>query len=156
MAVKVWWYYALTLFLVAIDQLSKYLIFGYIKRNHELVINPYLSLTHVHNPGAAFSFLGDGLVWQKTLLLVISTAVSIAIVVWMSKIDHHKTLKLSALSILLAGAVGNLLDRYRSGSVLDFIDLHYQGFFWPIFNIADVLITLGVVLLLIESRGKHE
>jgi len=74
----------------------------------------------------------------------------------MRRTDAGRLLKLFALSILLAGAIGNLIDRFLLGFVIDFIDLHYQDFYWPVFNVADVLISLGVALLIFSDIKKHE
>jgi signal peptidase II len=132
------------------------LIYGYIKPHDSIVINDFLSLSHVHNYGAAFSFLADQSGWQRYFLSGFSLVASVAIIIWMRRIDAGRLLKLFALSILLAGAIGNLIDRLLLGFVIDFIDLHYQGFYWPVFNVADVLISLGVVLLIFSDIKKHE
>jgi signal peptidase II len=132
------------------------LIYGYIKPHDSIVINDFLSLSHVHNYGAAFSFLADQSGWQRYFLSGFSLVASVAIIIWMLRIDAGRLLKLFALSILLAGAIGNLIDRLLLGFVIDFIDLHYQGFYWPVFNVADVLISLGVVLLIFSDIKKHE
>lgn len=147
-------YFFLSLLLVLLDQITKLLIYGYIKPNNSIVINDFFSLTHVHNYGAAFSFLADQSGWQRYFLSGISLLASIAIIIWMYRIKASRMLKLSALSILLAGAVGNLIDRFFLGFVIDFIDLHYQTFYWPVFNVADILITVGVALLLFDDFKK--
>ena len=151
---KVKYYFILSLLLVMLDQVTKLLVYGYIKPNNSIIINDFFSLTHVHNYGAAFSFLADQSGWQRYLLSGISMIASIAIVIWMRRIEVDQVLKLSALSILLAGAVGNLIDRFFLGFVIDFIDLHYQTFYWPIFNVADILISTGVVLLIFSDLKK--
>ncbi|HIM96264.1 MAG TPA: signal peptidase II [Gammaproteobacteria bacterium] len=150
------YYFLFTLLLIALDQITKLLIYGYIKPHDSLVINDFLSLSHVHNYGAAFSFLADQPGWQRYFLSGFSLVASVAIIVWMRRTDSGRLLKLFALSILLAGAIGNLIDRFLLGFVIDFIDLHYQGFYWPVFNVADVLISLGVVLLIFSDIKKHE
>ena len=147
-------YFFLSLLLVLLDQITKLLIYGYIKPNNSIVINDFLSLTHVHNYGAAFSFLADQSGWQRYLLSGISLFDSIAIIVWMRRVEVSQVLKLSALSVLLAGALGNLIDRFFLGFVIDFIDLHYQTFYWPVFNVADILIAVGVALLLFDDFKK--
>jgi len=152
--IKVKHYLFLSLLLVLLDQITKLLVYGYIKPHNAIVINEFFSLTHVHNYGAAFSFLADQSGWQRYLLSVISIIASIAIIVWMRRVEAGQVLKLSALSILLAGAVGNLIDRFFLGFVIDFIDLHYQTFYWPVFNVADILISLGVALLLFSDMKK--
>jgi len=151
---KVKHYFILSLLLVMLDQVTKLLIYGYIKPNNSIIINDFVSLTHVHNYGAAFSFLADQSGWQRYFLSGLSAIASIAIMIWMHRVAVNQVLKLSALSILLAGAVGNLIDRFFLGFVIDFIDLHYQTFYWPIFNVADILISIGVVLLIFSDLKK--
>ncbi|MCS5589205.1 MAG: signal peptidase II [Candidatus Thioglobus sp.] len=152
--IKVKYYFFLSLLLILLDQITKLLVYGYIKPHNTIVINEFFSLTHVHNYGAAFSFLADQSGWQRYLLSGISIIASIAIIVWMRRVEVSQVLKLSALSILLAGAVGNLIDRFFLGFVIDFIDLHYQAFYWPVFNVADILISMGVALLLFSDIKK--
>ena len=151
---KVKHYFFLSLLLILLDQVTKLLVYGYIKPNNSIVVNEFFSLTHVHNYGAAFSFLADQSGWQRYALSGISIIASIAIMVWMRRVAIDQVLKLSALSILLAGAVGNLIDRFFLGFVIDFIDLHYQTFYWPVFNVADILISVGVALLLFSDMKK--
>ncbi|MBT3194947.1 MAG: lipoprotein signal peptidase [Candidatus Ruthia sp.] len=151
---KVKYYFFLSLLLILLDQVTKLLVYGYIKPNNSIVVNEFFSLTHVHNYGAAFSFLADQSGWQRYALSGISIIASIAIMVWMRRVAVDQVLKLSALSILLAGAVGNLIDRFFLGFVIDFIDLHYQTLYWPIFNVADILISVGVALLLFSDMKK--
>jgi len=151
---KVKYYFFLSLLLILLDQVTKLLVYGHIKPNNSVVINEFFSLTHVHNYGAAFSFLADQSGWQRYALSGISIIASIAIMVWMYRVAVDQVLKLSALSILLAGAVGNLIDRFFLGFVIDFIDLHYQTFYWPVFNVADILISVGVALLLFSDMKK--
>jgi signal peptidase II len=83
--------------------------------------------------------------------VIISSVASLAIIIWIMKTDKQQILKLIALSFILSGAVGNLIDRAMLGFVIDFIDLHYQNFYWPVFNVADSAITLGVILLIIAD-----
>ncbi len=147
-------YFFLSLLLILLDQITKLLVYGYIKPYNSIIINDFFSLTHVHNYGAAFSFLADQSGWQRYFLSGVSLLASIAIIIWMYRIEAGQVLKLSALSILLAGAVGNLIDRFFLGFVIDFIDLHYQAFYWPVFNVADILITVGVALLLFDDLKK--
>jgi len=152
--IKVKHYFFLSLLLILLDQITKLLVYDLIKPHNTIVINEFFSLTHVHNYGAAFSFLADQSGWQRYLLSGVSIIASIAIIVWMRRVEIGQVLKLSALSILLAGAVGNLIDRFFLGFVIDFIDLHYQTFYWPVFNVADILISVGVALLLFSDMKK--
>ena len=145
-------YYFLSILLVLIDQLTKLLTYNYIKLQDSIVISDFFSITHVHNYGAAFSFLANEGGWQQYFLSSISIIASIAIIIWMAKTHLDDKIKLNALALILAGAVGNLIDRLTFGFVIDFIDFHYHGFYWPVFNVADILIVLGVMLLIIFDR----
>jgi signal peptidase II len=142
-------YYFLSLILVIADQLTKMMVLGSLELYESIEITSFFSLTHVHNYGAAFSFLADEDGWQQYFLVSISAIASIAIILWMSKTSTNQPYKLIALSLILSGAIGNLIDRAVFGFVIDFINLHYQDFYWPVFNVADTAITLGVILLLL-------
>ncbi len=145
-------YYFLALLLILVDQITKLLVYGYVKPHESLLINDFFSISHVHNYGAAFSFLANENGWQQYFLSSISIVASIAIIVWMSKVDSSDKVKLIALSLVLAGAIGNLIDRLALGFVIDFIDMHYESFYFPVFNMADVFITIGVMLLIFFDR----
>ena len=154
------WFF-LVLLLVVIDQLTKLLVYGYLKPHETFEITSFLSITHVHNYGAAFSFLANEDGWQQYFLVTISSVASLAIVIWMVKTSRVQVFKLVALSLILSGAICNLIDRAVLGFVIDFIDLHYQDFYWPVFNVADVVITLGVILLILvdlydEKQTKNK
>ena len=142
-------YYFLSLILVIADQLTKMMVLGSLELYESIEITSFFSLTHVHNYGAAFSFLADEDGWQQYFLVSISTIASIAIILWMRKTSTKQPYKPIALSLILSGAIGNLIDRAVFGFVIDFINLHYQDFYWPVFNVADTAITLGVILLLL-------
>jgi signal peptidase II len=142
-------YYFLSLILVIADQLTKLMVLGSLELYESIEITSFFSLTHVHNYGAAFSFLADEDGWQQYFLVSISAIASIAIILWMIKTSINQPYKLIALSLILSGAIGNLIDRAVFGFVIDFINLHYQDFYWPVFNVADTAITLGVILLLL-------
>jgi signal peptidase II len=117
-------------------------------------INTFFSLTFAHNYGAAFSLWANGDGWQRYFLSSISVVASIAIIIWMFKTPLKRKFKLVSLTLILSGAIGNLIDRIANGFVVDFIDFHYQSFYWPIFNFADIFITVGVALLLIVDWKK--
>jgi signal peptidase II len=107
----------------------------------------------VHNTGAAFSFLSEAGGWQRWLFAGLAVAISTAIAVWLTRLKKHETLLAVALALILGGAVGNLIDRLVYGYVIDFLDVYYESWHWPAFNIADSAITLGVMLMLVESFG---
>ncbi len=111
-------------------------------RSWELL--PVLSLTLGYNTGAAFSFLGDVAGWQRWLLAAIAVAISLYLVYWLRSIGGSQPGLSTGLALILGGALGNLVDRLRLGYVVDFIHLHYGGYHWPVFNVADMAITGGV------------
>lgn len=144
-------YFLLVLGLVVSDQLSKWLAYQYLGLIAQ-EITPFLSLTFAKNYGAAFSFLADGGGWQRYFLSGVSGVASVAIIIWIAKTSLKYPLKLSALSLILAGAFGNMIDRILNGFVIDFIDVHYAGFNFPIFNLADSFIFIGVILFIYSDR----
>lgn len=139
--------YGLAALLFGLDQLSKHLVVTYLPfRGSVPALAPWLYFTHVRNIGAAFSIF-EG---QKFLLSLIALAVIGWLLVFERRLRNRHPLMLGALACILAGAAGNLCDRLRLGYVVDFLDLHARGGnIWPIFNVADICINLGVGLLLL-------
>ena len=146
-------YYLSCFGLLTLDQLSKQVVASTFSLGESLSVTSFFSWSYVQNSGAAFSLLADSGNNQRYFLLSVSLIASLALIVWMYKTAPTLRQRLLGQSILLAGAVGNLIDRVLYGSVIDFIDLHYGGFYWPVFNLADSFILIGVALLLFE--GKH-
>ena len=145
-------YYLLCLALVIFDQLMKQIVISSFNLGESMVINSYLSWTYIHNTGAAFSILSGGGTIQKAFLLAVSLFVSVMVMVWIHKTPAINRQRIFGQFILLSGALGNLLDRAHYGYVVDFIDVHYQNYYWPVFNVADGFIFIGVILLLFERR----
>jgi len=145
-------YYLLSLLLVILDQLTKQIVVSLFTLGESMVINSYLSWTYIQNTGAAFSILSGGGAIQKAFLLGVSLFVSLMVMVWIHKTPAIYRQRLFGQFILLSGALGNLLDRAQYGYVVDFIDVHYQNYYWPVFNVADSLIFIGVILLVFERR----
>ena len=145
-------YYLLCLVLVILDQLTKQIVVSLFNLGESMVINSYLSWTYIQNTGAAFSILSGGGAIQKTFLLGVSLFVSAMVMVWIHKTPAIRRQRLFGQFLLLSGALGNLLDRAQYGYVVDFIDVHYQNYYWPVFNVADSLIFIGVILILFERR----
>lgn len=143
----------LSLLAVTLDQGSKLAIDASMRLYESIPIIPYLNLTYVHNTGAAFSFLSEAGGWQRWFFSALALAISIGITIWLARLQRHETLLAAALALILGGAVGNLIDRVAYGYVIDFIDVYYQNWHFPAFNIADSAINLGVFLLLAESFG---
>jgi len=135
--------------IVALDQGTKYLATGMLELHTPVPLLPFLNLTLIYNPGAAFSFLSEAGGWQRWLFISLSIGVSIVLIGWLRTIPRDQFLLPMALTLVLGGALGNVWDRIVLGAVIDFIDLHYQGWHWPTFNLADSSIALGAFLLLI-------
>ena len=145
-------YYLLCLALVIFDQLTKQIVVSLFALGESMVINSFVSWTYIQNTGAAFSFLSGGGGILKAFLLSVSLFVSAMLMVWIHKTPAIRRQRLFGQFILLSGALGNLLDRAQYGYVIDFIDVHYQNYYWPVFNVADSLIFIGVILLVFERR----
>src|SRR5207237_5478332 len=111
---------------------------------------PFLSIVLTHNPGAAFSFLAGAGGWQRWFFTAVAIVISAVLVVLIRK-HHGQRLMPAALALVLGGALGNLWDRLTLGHVIDFVQLHAAGYYWPAFNVADSAISVGVVLLVWDS-----
>jgi len=145
-------YYLLFIALVLLDQFTKQIFISSFDIGQSIIINPYLSWTYLQNTGAAFSILADGGEVQKAFLLAVSVLVSVIVFLWIHKTSEYQRQKLFGQFFLLSGAVGNLIDRAQYGYVVDFIDMHVNGFYWPVFNLADSFIIIGVMLLLFQRK----
>lgn len=144
-----------------LDQCSKLIADALLQFNEPVNLLPFLSLHKVYNPGAAFSFLSDASGWQRWFFVGLTLVVSMILIVWLRRLPAGQTRLALALSLILGGAAGNLIDRLVYGYVIDFIDLYYGAWHWPAFNVADSAITIGVGLLLIdlwreEMKRKRE
>jgi signal peptidase II len=136
-----------------LDQASKLAVDGSMQLFESIPLLPYFNLTYVHNTGAAFSFLSDAGGWQRWLFAGLAVVMSSIIGLWLARLKQHETLMAVALALVLGGAIGNLIDRVAYGYVIDFLDVYYQDWHWPAFNIADSVICVGVALMLLESFG---
>lgn len=143
----------LSLLALVLDQGSKILVDKSMQLFESIPVLPYFNLTYVHNTGAAFSFLSEAGGWQRWFFAGLALIISVVITFWLARLKAHETLLAVALALVLGGAVGNLIDRLAYGYVIDFLDVYVGNWHWPAFNIADSAITLGVVLMLLESFG---
>ena len=143
----------LSVLALILDQGSKLAVDGTMQLYESIPVLPYFNLTYVHNTGAAFSFLSQAGGWQRWFFAGLAITISIAITIWLAKLQKHEALLAGALALVLGGAVGNLIDRLAYGYVIDFLDVYYRDWHWPAFNIADSAITLGVALMLAETFG---
>jgi len=142
-----------------LDQLSKIWIDTSMSLYQSIPVFPGFSITYARNYGAAFSFLSDAGGWQRWFFAALAAGISVGLVIYLKSLKKDETLLAVSLSLILGGAVGNLIDRVIYGYVIDFLDVYYQAYHWPVFNIADSAITVGVVFMLYESfvvKDKHE
>ena len=149
------WIWIVLIILVA-DQATKLMAENMLQYLRPVEIMPMFNLTLVYNQGAAFSFLSEAGGWQRWFFMTLSFVISIVLVVWLTKLKPHQRLQTIALALILGGALGNLIDRSIYGHVIDFIDIYYNTFHWPAFNIADSAISVGAVLIIVDSfRHQH-
>ena len=143
-------WFGLSIVVLLIDQLSKYWAATNLIPYQPKPLLPVLNFTLAFNTGAAFSFLSGAGDWHHWFFACFSLVISIVLIKWLVSLPNDAKLQSCALSLLLGGAVGNLVDRAFLGHVIDFIDVFYENHHWPVFNIADTAICLGAFLLLID------
>jgi signal peptidase II len=152
---KAWPWFAAAAAIVAADQLAKAVVLSSLAYGQRIEVTPFFNLVLVFNKGAAFSFLADAPGWQTWLFA--GFAVTAAAVVSYLIVKHPgRVFFCSGLTLILGGAIGNLIDRLRFGHVVDFLDFHALGWHWPAFNVADSGITVGAIVLILESFVHHE
>lgn len=143
-----WLIWAATVLLL--DQFSKLMVIGNYQLHQGTVLTSFFNLVRVHNEGAAFSFLASSGGWQRWLFTGIGLGAA-ALIVWMLRAHPGQKLFAFALSSILGGALGNVVDRLFYGYVVDFLDFHYMGWHFPAFNLADSAITLGAICLIVDE-----
>ena len=144
-------WFALAAAVIVADQLTKWLILGYFAaRTPHQELTGFLNLVLVFNKGAAFSLFASAPGWQTPLLVTFALVASAIVSVLIVR-NPERRLMCVGLALILGGALGNLIDRLRFGSVVDFLDFHALGWHWPAFNVADSAITVGAVLLILDG-----
>lgn len=146
------WLWLSALALVS-DQASKLAVSGTMQLYESIALLPSFNLTYVHNTGASFSFLSQAGGWQRWLFAGLAVVISASLGVWLARLQKHETLLAVAISLVLGGAIGNLIDRLAYGYVIDFFDFYLGSWHFAVFNVADSAITVGVGLMLLESFG---
>ena len=141
----------ITLIILFLDQISKTIIVKNFFYGESQAVSTFFNMVRVHNPGAAFSFLSDAGGWQRWALSALAILVSIMIIIWISRLTNEKWLEGLSLSMILGGALGNLWDRLTLGYVVDFLDFHWMSWHFPAFNLADSAISLGALILILDS-----
>ena len=141
----------LSLVMLILDQVTKQWAENTLTYGSPVEVLPMLNWTLLYNEGAAFSFLADAGGWQRWFFSGLALIISAVIVVWLSRLKDDERWAAVSLSLILSGAIGNVIDRLLYGHVIDFIDVYYQQYHWPAFNIADSAITVGVVIMLLSA-----
>ena len=152
-----WVWLAYSAIVVVCDQLTKLLIVNQFALGSSKTITSFFNLVHVHNPGAAFSFLASASGWQKPVLIGVAI-VAIVVVLFLLAKHRHQKLFAFAMASILGGAIGNVIDRATYGVVIDFLDVHWGQLHWPAFNVADMAISGGAIAIVLDElrrvRGK--
>ena len=141
--------------IVLADQLTKWLVLARFAPGERVELTSFFNLVLVFNKGAAFSFLATEAGWQTPVLAAFALGAALVVSVLLVRSPERRML-CAGLSLILGGALGNLVDRLRFGHVVDFLDLHAAGWHWPAFNVADSAITIGAVLLILDGLRRHE
>ncbi len=141
--------------IVVIDQITKYFIVQKFTLHETLQITSFFNLVYVRNAGAAFSMLADAGGWQRVFFVVVAVVAS-AWIVWLLRRHPEQKLFCLALGMILGGAIGNLIDRALFGSVVDFVQVHYAGWYFPAFNVADSAITVGAGLMIWDALKPQQ
>ncbi len=145
----------LSIFVVAADQLTKWIVTNQLELYEVLPLGSMLELTRLHNTGAAFSLLAQAGGWQRWFFVGLAGAISLAIVWWLYTLPARGYPWLTiGLAMILGGAIGNGIDRLALGHVVDFLHFHWQDWWYPAFNVADIAITSGAIMLVIDAL-KH-
>ncbi len=140
----------LALIIVLADQFTKVLILGYYKLGDSTYVTSFFNIVRAHNTGAAFSFLAGASGWQRWFFTGIGIVATLFIL-WMLRSHAHQKLFAFALACILGGAVGNVVDRLLHGYVVDFLQFHWGGWYFPAFNVADSAITAGAIGLILDE-----
>ncbi len=141
---------------ILLDQASKYWASQTLMLYHPEPVLPSLNVTLAYNTGAAFGFLRDAGDWSRWAFFVFGSVMSIILMVAIRRTSSSKHGQLLAFSFILGGAIGNLIDRIFLGHVVDFIEVYYRSFYWPVFNLADSAICLGAFVLLFQGMFGHD
>lgn len=140
---------------VGLDRVSKWLAMTSLTANEPIAIFPGFNFTLTYNTGASFSMLSDAGGWQRWALSALAMGFSIAAAFWIRAVAGRQLLVPAALALIMSGALGNLWDRIMYGHVIDFIQVYYAMWYFPVFNLADSAITLGAGLMLLDAFREH-
>lgn len=143
-------WFSLSVIVILLDQISKYWANQSLLPYQPVPVMPMFNLTLAYNTGAAFSFLSKSGEWHRWFFAGFSLLMSTILIVWILRTANTAKLQLLSLSLILGGAIGNLIDRAFLGHVTDFLELYYKNYHWPVFNLADVAICIGAFCLFID------
>lgn len=135
------------------DQTTKYIAVSALLGQPSMEITPFFNFVLVYNTGAAFGFLNNADGWQNLFFVAVAVAVAVFILIYLRRLGRAEIQVAIALLLVLGGALGNVTDRLLLGHVVDFVDLHYAGWHWPAFNVADSAIFIGAALLILDAFG---
>ena len=144
-------WYVLACVVIVLDQYTKGLASAQLQYARPVEVFSWFNLTLQHNTGAAFSFLSDAGGWQRWFFTGLALVISAVLVCWLYLAERGQWLLALSLALILGGAIGNVWDRIALGYVVDFISVHYGGWYFPAFNIADSAITVGAACMLLDS-----
>jgi len=146
----------LSLAVIVLDQSSKWLVATHMSLYDTLYLLPVFNIALLHNTGAAFSVLAGASGWQRWMFVALALGISLAIVVWLTRQPRGTGRRqAAALALVAGGAVGNAWDRLVHGYVIDFLQAHYAGWYFPAFNAADSAITVGAAMLILDGVFLH-
>ena len=143
-------WFGLSAAVIVLDQITKHAVRQAFALYESVEITPFFNMVFVLNKGAAFSLLADAGGWQRMFFVAIAIGAS-AWIAWLLRRHSAETLFCLALALILGGALGNVIDRIAIGAVIDFLDFHAGGYHWPAFNVADIAISCGAVLLVLDA-----
>ncbi len=153
---KYLWTGAIVAIILLLDQYTKYIVEKYLRLYEVVTVIPgCFNLTHVRNPGAAFSILATAPATFRVFFFTTATIIAVVVIIVLIKKTQER-LHIFAFSLIMGGALGNLVDRIRYGEVVDFIQWYYQSYYWPSFNVADSAITIAVLLLAIDMLFRKD
>lgn len=141
----------LSLIVILLDQASKQVAESLLTLYESVKVLPFFDLTLLYNKGAAFSFLSNQSGWQRWFFIVLAVVVCIVLIGWLWRLKREERWVAVALSLIIGGAIGNVIDRILFGQVIDFFHFHYQQHYFPAFNVADSAITIGVIVMLYDA-----
>lgn len=146
----------LSLILIVADQATKIWIINSLALYQDVNVLPIFDITHVRNYGAAFSFLSDAGGWQRYFFTIIAIVISVLLIFWMYQTPTQQKLLLTSYALILSGAIGNVMDRINYGYVVDFLHFYYQNWHFPAFNVADIAISIGAFLMILDVYFDHK